>query len=68
MPEIQSHRFCPSRQERGGFWMIWRAGVARFRAGVQAAISVQSPDSGSIAGFGFNLDPAIEIVLTELKE
>ena len=26
--------------------MIWRAGVARFRAGAQAAISVQSPDSG----------------------
>jgi hypothetical protein len=26
--------------------MIWRAGGARFRAGAQAAISVQSPDSG----------------------
>jgi hypothetical protein len=26
--------------------MIWRAGGARFREGAQAAISVQSPDSG----------------------
>jgi hypothetical protein len=30
--------------------MIWRAGVARFRAGAQAAISVQSPDSGLMEG------------------
>ena len=28
--------------------MIWRAGGAGFRAGAQAAISVQSPDSGLI--------------------
>ena len=30
--------------------MIWRAGGAGFRAGAQAAISVQSPDSGSTHG------------------